>query len=473
MSMVDFYGEPYSTQAVSMEAEAHLPPPMLLAPKTQEIMPQLENGPAIVIAGPPPEPPPPPMLDNLYHNHPDLDHLIDTLANSECTHEEAFAAYSALPSPGVSHLSSETCRRLFQRLSAVEKKNKLSQMRYLSVVEDMHACGLTMTEGEWNSAISCCGQCFAADRDVDSAIQIWREMEQDAGVKGGNVTYNILFDIFAKAGKFVYAERVLQEMEARKLTINRYARVGFIYYHGLKHNGDGVRKAYRDFVDAGEIVDTVVMNCVIASLIRAGEPAAAEQVYERMKHVLARHTGEKLPSLNWKQTRDLGRTLDKAARQFKDQPTRLQQLRDEQFLAPNLHTYAIFVEHYASEIGEIRRVAALLNDMQYFGVHMHGRIFLRVFKGFAKHGGIRYTSWTEPRLESVWNSLLEVLDQDTDVKVMKWMVIWTVRAFERCAGRERTLEIWAELRKRWKPAGDEEAAVFTTLRDILKVEDTE
>lgn len=471
--MLDFYGEPYSTQALWMEAEPSISPPMLLAPKIQEARPQLEEAPFMLVSGPPPEPRPPPVPDGPICDDPDLEYMVKTLENIECTHEEAFAAYSALPSPGVSYLSHRTCSLLFRRLSVLEKKNKESKMRYLRVVEDMHACDLPMTEGQWNSAISFCGQCFASDRDVDSAIQIWREMEQDAAVKGGNVTFNILFDMFAKAGKFVYAERVLQEMKARKFSINRYARVGYIYYHGLKNDGDGVRKAYREFVEAGEIVDTVVMNCVIASLIRAGEPAAAEQVYERMKRMLAKHTGEKLPSLNWRETRDLGRMLDRAARLFKDQPVRLQQLRDEQFLAPNLHTYAIFVEHYASEIGELRRVAALLNEMQDLGVPMHGRIFLKVFKGFAKHGGIRYTSWTKARLESVWNSMLEVLDQDTDVKIMKWMVIWTVRAFERCAGRERTLEIWAELRKRWKPGGNDEEAVLSVLRNILKVDDSD
>jgi len=464
--MLDFYGESYSTKALWAEAEASLPPPMLVAPKTPGDRPML------AVVGPPPEPLPPPLvLDIPSHDHPKLDQLVRTLENSACTHEEAFTAYLELPSPGVSYLSSEICRLLFRRLSVIEKKNRHARMRYLRIMEDMHSCDLPLEEAEWNSAIAFCGQCFASDREVDTAVQIWSEMEQDAGIKGGMVTFNILFDMFAKAGKFVYAERVLQEMEARKLSINRYARIGFIYYHGLKSDGDGVRKAYREFVEAGEIVDTVVMNCVVASLIRAGEPAAAEQVYERMKLMLAKHTGKKFSSLSWRQTRDLGRTLDRAVRLLKDQPAKLQQLQDEQFLAPNLHTYAIFVEHYASEMGELRRVAALLNEMQDLGVPMHGRIFLKVFKGFAKHGGIRYTSWTAGRLERVWKSLLEVLDQDTDVKVMKWMVIWSVRAFERCAGRERTLEIWAELRKRWKPSGDDEAAVFTVLRDTLKVED--
>ena len=473
MNMLDFYGESYSTQALQFEGEAALPPSMLLGLPAERT--QTRDRPIILAAGPTPEPPLSSQAarEVARSEHPDVQHLIKTLGHSNCTHEEAFEAYSALPSPGVSYLSSDVCRLLFRRLSAVEKKDKYSRMRFLRIVEDMNTCGYPMGEAQWNSAISFCGQCYASDRDVDNAVQIWREMEQDAGVKGGMVTFNILFDTFAKDGKFVYAERVLQEMEARKLSMNRYAHTGLIYYYGLKNDGEGVRRAYRDLVAAGEIVDTVVMNCVIASLIRAGEPAAAEQAYERMKLVLAKHTGQRLPSLSWRRTRDLGRTLDRAARLFKDQPAKLERIRDEQYLAPNLHTYAIFIEHYASEIGELRRVAALLNEMQDLGVPMHGRIFLKVFKGFAKHGGMRYTSWTKARLESVWKSLLEVLDQDGDVKVMKWMVIWIVRAFERCTGRERTLEIWAELRKRWKPDGDDEAAVFTVLRCILKADDGE
>ena len=514
MSMLDFYREPFSTQATFPNPDTAQLPPTLYDPRAGASKPRCDGIAMANTTGPPPDPPPlsrqdekadqytlsmreengtsllhePPLVrvagltvaapapadpDSRFHECPALEGFGKALNREDCTHEEAFEAYSKLPSPGVSHLSDKSIRLLFRRLSAMERKDKDSQLRYLSVVDDMKACNFPLKEEEWNSAIAFCGQCFARIQaaEVESALRTWKEMEQEACVKSGNVTFNILFDMAAKSGKFVLAEMILKEMEARKLSINRYARVGLIYYHGLRGDGDGVRNAYREFVDAGEIVDTVVMNCVIASLIRAGEPSAAEQVYERMKRMLAKHTGYRIPSLNWKERRDLGRVLERVARRFKNQPSRLQQIRDEQFLAPDLHTYAIFVEHHATKTGELRRIAALLTEMQHLGIPMHGRIFLKLFKGFAYNGGLRYTSWTKTRLESVWNSLLDILDQEAEmeVRIMKWMVIWTVRAFERCAGRERTLEIWEELRRRWKPERGQVEEVIVMLRDILKV----
>lgn len=396
--------------------------------------------------------------------------LANLLDRNDSTHQEIMTAYSALPFPGVLYLPDEKRRLLLHRISLVERKNKENMFRYLSIVDDMKAADLPMSESEWNSAISFIGRCFSrvGASEVEAALQTWKEMEQKAQVRSGNVTFNILFDIAAKAGKFVLAEMILKEMEARNLPLNRFARVGIIYYHGLKADGDGIRKSYKAFVDAGEIVDTVVMNCVIASLVRAGEPSAADQVYERMKRMYALKSGIRPPTQNRKYGRELGRILDTASRVFRSDPERLRQLQDEQFLCPNLQTYSIFIEHYVSESGELSRVAALLDEMQDLGVPMDGRIFVKLFKGFTLHGGVRYSSWTKARLESVWQSLLKVLDERVDnVQVGKWMVVWAVRAFEKCCGRERSLQIWEELRTRWKAKDDEEGPVYTLLRDIL------
>lgn len=400
-----------------------------------------------------------------------IENLRTVLYDENGLHETIYEAYSALPSPRVSYLPYEIRRLLLRRLSIIQRKNKEAMLRYLSIVDDMKAVDLPLTEAEWNSAIAYAGRCFARVQatEVEMALHTWKEMEQEAGVQSGNVTFNILFDVAAKAGKYVLAQMILKEMEARKLKLNRYARVGFIYYHGLKGDGQGVRMAYRDFVESGGIVDTVVMNCVIASLIRAGELSAAEQVYERMKQMLSKKTGVVVPSMNWKDTRELGRVLDKAARVHKADLEKLQQIRNEQYLGPNLHTFAIFIEHHATETGELRRIATLLDEMQLLDVPMHGRIFLKIFKGFAYHGGVRYTSWTKARLESVWDSLLSVLKQDLqDVHVMKWMVVWAIRAFGKCCGRQRTLEIWETLRTIWKPDLSELETVEHILDKVLR-----
>ena len=406
----------------------------------------------------------------------DVADLLRVLKDSSCTHDEAYSAYSALPSPGVSLLTESQIRLLFRRLSTIEKKEREAGLRYLSVVDDMKALDLPMINGEWNSAIAFCGQRFSHlhSDEAEKALLTWKEMEKEANVKCGNVTFNILFDMAAKAGKFVLADMIMKEMEARGLKFNRYFRVGNIYFNGLKGDGDGVRRAYRELVEAGEIVDTVVMNCVIAALISAGELASAENVYDRMKRMLSERTGRSLSTRTWQETRDLGRALDRLARDSrkKDDKTefaRWKILNEQVSIVPNVHTYAIFIEHHAWHTGDLHSVSALLNEMQSLGVTMQGRIFLKLFKGFARHGGDPYTLWTPARLNSVWNSLVEILDGGTeDVTIRKWMVIWAVRAFARCAGREWALHIWEELTLRWKGETDEVGSAYTRLEDVLR-----
>ncbi|KAF6238170.1 hypothetical protein HO173_003804 [Letharia columbiana] len=467
LSMLDYYSESYSTRAGVL---AELPPatPMSFTFKSENTM------------IPPPEvhtdieePPPPAREQATDKTLPSLVHLLEVLDRGDCTHEEAFEAYSALPFPGVSYLSDHTRRLLFYRLSVLEKKNKTSKVRFLSVVEDMKSTNLPMTRGEWTSAIAFCGQCFTRITavDVENALRMWKEMEQEANVKGGSVTFNILFDMAAKAEKFVLAEMILKEMGVRKLEYNRYSRNAFIFYHGLRGDGDAVRRAYREYVEAGEIVDTVVMNCVITSLIRAGEPAAAEQVFERMKRMHTKHSSQHIPPSNWRDNRDLGRLLNRATQRFREEPWKIRQLQKEQSIAPDVQTYAHFVEYHVSQTGELRRIAALLAEMQHQGLPMHGRIFTKLFKGFTYHGGVRYTSWTRARLEIVWESMLGALDQGLDdVRMMKWMVIWAVKAFKRCAGRQRTLEIWSELRQRGKPSDGDMEFVMGLLGEILPMD---
>ena len=400
-----------------------------------------------------------------------INHFLRVLQNPGTSQVLILQAYSALPYPGVSYISYGMRRLLLRRISVVEKKSSQNMLRYLSVVDDMKAANLPMTEAEWNSAIAFTGRCFSkvTATQVELALRSWKEMEHQAKIRSGNVTFNILFDIATKAGKFVLAEMILKEMQARNLSINRLARVGIIYYHGLRGDGNAVRRAYLSLVQAGEIVDTVVMNCVIASLIRAGEPLAAELVYERMKAMYSSRTGFPLPAHDWKAARDLGRILNRAARDLCHDPLRRQKVQDETSLAPNLRTYAIFIEHHVSDTGELLRIAAFLDEMQFLNVPMHGVIFVKLFKGFASHGGVRYTSWTRARLESVWAAFLSALDAGTrDVSVQKWMVVWVVRAFATCSGRPRAREIWVELGKRWKANGAaEQLAVFHMVRDSL------
>ncbi|KAL8770321.1 MAG: hypothetical protein Q9209_003957 [Squamulea sp. 1 TL-2023] len=395
-------------------------------------------------------------------------HILEDRISS---HQQIYEAYKRLPSPGVRRLSDDSRRLLFHRLSVIENKSKQAMLRYLRLVDDMKEASIPLSRSEWNTAIAYAGRCFVRvdAPQVESALRIWKEMEQQTGIKSGRVTFNILFDIATKAGKYVLAEMVLKEMDARALQYSRFSYVGFIYYHGLRGDGAGVRKAYKILVEAGQIVDTVVMNCVIASLIRAGEMPAAEQVYERMKRLFHAKTGEYVPSRDWRYSRDLGRILDRASRSMRHQPKRLQQLQAKQCLAPDARTFSIFIDYHVHFTGELRRITFLLAEMQEFRIPIQGRIFIKLFRGFARHGGVRYTSWTTQRLEAVWTSLLTALDDRVEgIQLLKWIVVWVVRAFARCCGRARALHVWEEIRDRWEVVdNNEKGAVEHLLRDVL------
>ena len=386
-------------------------------------------------------------------NKESIQHAINVIEDDTTSNETLYESYKAMPFPGVSYLSREVRQKLLLRLSIMEKKNVRGTFLYLSVANDMKAAHIPLSEREWNSAVYLSGRCVTkvTSAEVEDALRMWKEMEGEAGVESSEVTFNILFDIAVKSGKFVLAEMILKEMKTRELPLNRYAHVGLIYYYGLKGDGNAVRRTYRDMVEAGEFVDTVVLNCVIASLLRAGERQAAEQVYQRMKRLHARQTAGKVPNLSWRARRDLGRVLHRAAIRFRQDSHKRQRFQDELSLAPDLQTFIIFLRHHVSETGELHHIAALLDEMQLYGLPIHGRLFMELFRGFYNHGGVRYTSWTEQRLESVWKSFLSISDKNLEtVYIEKWMVIWIIRAFGKCCGIGRTLEIWEELKSRWK-----------------------
>ncbi|KAI9710202.1 MAG: hypothetical protein M1812_007474 [Candelaria pacifica] len=401
-----------------------------------------------------------------------IGNLIGSLNDEGSSHETIYDRYRALPAPRVPYLFRRTLRHLLHRLSVVGRKTEASMLRYLSIVDDVKAAGMTLTCGEWSSAIAFAGRCFArvSSAEVESALHLWKEMETEAGVKGTNVTFNILFDIATKAGKFVLAEMILREMQTRNLELDRFAHVGLIYYHGVKGDGEGVRKSYVSLVESGEIVDTVVLNCVIASLLRAGEAAAAEQVYERMKRMYSKQTGTPLPPRDWRSSRELGKSLVRAAKIFQDKPERLRELQRDTSIAPNLATLQILISYHCIRTGEYDLVARWLDDMQPFDIPLHGSVFVALLKGFTFHGGVRYTAWTRTRLESMWAAYHRAVDERiTNVYVGKWIIIWALRAFGKCAGKERTLEVWEHIKGKWTPKVDESQVVDKVLRDVLAV----
>ncbi|KAF2013663.1 hypothetical protein BU24DRAFT_424665 [Aaosphaeria arxii CBS 175.79] len=403
-------------------------------------------------------------------------HYIDKLKEmleTESSHEDIFSYYKRLPGPGVVYLSLKTIRDLLHHLSIVERPDQASMHRYLSILDDMKTANIHIRRSEWTSAIFLAGRCVdtVSTQEVQFALRLWKDMEKRAGVKAGVVTFNVLFDIAVKAGLYALAETLLQEMQKRKIKPHRHFRVSMLYYHGMLQNGNAVRQAYQDLVSAGEVVDTVVLNAVIASLIRAGEPAAAEHVFERMKRLEASRQNARPIPHSWRKRRTLGLELTwegarpPSSTNLTDKANEIHQTAP---IAPDSRTYGLFIRHHATTTGNIDRIEDLLQDMMHKKIPIDGTTFIVMMYGFHSFGGVRYSSWTREKLERTWSRYLQGVRDGADRTWLSPLAIKAaLRGFKKCTDDERTLRVWEEARELWDPSPHDLESVLKTLRRML------
>ncbi|EXJ63535.1 uncharacterized protein A1O5_11296 [Cladophialophora psammophila CBS 110553] len=352
--------------------------------------------------------------------------FVDLLLDNHSSNSALFRAYKSLPQPGVAFLPKGTIRLFLQRMSTPWQKSEKSMIRYLSLIDDMQKANLPIARSEWASAVYLAGRSFSkvTESELNAALRLWRQMEQEAGVQAHNVTFNILFDIAVRANKYPLAQMILKEMHDRGLHLNRLGRVSVIYYHGLRGDGDAVRKAYRDFVDAGEIVDTLVLNCVMAALFNAQEPAAAEQIYERMKslHINTRREVRSDGTIaSYRQypgpgpelihrklaANSLRRVLLFASRLKRILPEHHKEAQELMPLRPDHTTFRTMISYHANISGNLNRITVLINEMsELFGLPLQSIHYQLLFKGFALHGATRnpHATWNLHRLDLAWEA---------------------------------------------------------------------
>jgi pentatricopeptide repeat protein len=280
----------------------------------------------------------------------------------------------------------------------------------------------------WNTAISFTARWIrrTSTDEVKAAVEAWMRMEK-AGFEPTNVTFNILFDVAIRAGRYGLADTIFQELVTRKMSLNRFFRTSVIFYAGLQKNGDSVRNAFRDLVNGGEIVDTAVMNCVMLSLIRAGEGAAAENVFARMKELQEQKFGIAGPK-SWQAQKELGRFLDHTARSLRGErdampktffgtafsnADRKDAIQKATPLAPNARSYRILISYHAETSGDFKRIRELMKEMSDLGFNIHGSVYFFCLKGFLRHGGgsaYSRSTWDREALEEIWSSFLAAAD---------------------------------------------------------------
>lgn len=457
-----------------------------------------------------------------------LKRLQQQVGNPETPHDIIWQTYQDLPVPRAPRLHRKLLADLFHNLSVVEYKSTTSMSRYLSLVEDARAASIPLTQYQWTSAIAFAGRFVTniASSEVESAMQLWRQMEQQAGMQATAITFNVLFDIATKARKFVLAEMIMKEMQGRGLSKTRFFRTSLIEHYGLRQDGDGVRKAYKELVEAGEIVDSVVITCVVKALLSCGEAVAAEQVFARAKRLHLEKTGAQLPPKDWRQKREIGRMLDAATRRRRQTPGFRARAEAAAPLAPQLSTYKALIFHYAIQAGDLDRITELVDELRHWGVAMHGVLYMYIFHGFAKHGGVLYTAWSRRRLEQTWKSLVSGIEHEKsawggppvqadltdtaapvpstsykrdqiritfssnntptsstsasssqppsvpktrtpDIYPTRVLLLVILRAFLKVAGPERTWDVWSEAQTLWSPPDEDTRHIEEQLEAMM------
>ncbi|KFA74691.1 hypothetical protein S40288_03937 [Stachybotrys chartarum IBT 40288] len=386
--------------------------------------------------------------------------------------DPVYKLYMQLPQPRMLLLTGHWRHRLMKVMGLPPKRDMESMLRYFALVADVKNAGLTLRRTHWNFALAFATKYVSqiSQRELQSVLLLWREMEKESKVSGDDVTFNILFDAAAKAGNFTLAEMIYHEMESRGIEFSRYHHVSLIYYFGLRLDSGGIRAAYKEMVNAGEMVDTVALNCVISGLLRCGEEDSAEQTYEKMKsrHALA----VDMPERDYTMNKITSRVLMMFAKVGKQHPQLKKSFQQNVQLTPDLRTYKLFAEHYAIKVGNLKKVAQFLDEMKHLRIPLHPTIFLALFKGFFTHGGPAGSDWSRQRLEGVLSALYQAFDEHgKNFRIDRWVVIWALRAVKVCADNTAVMATFEALSQRWDIPEDRHSFLESILDNIINERD--
>ncbi|RFU82015.1 pentatricopeptide repeat containing [Trichoderma arundinaceum] len=386
--------------------------------------------------------------------------------------EGIYKLYCELPEPRMLCLTWQWRNRLLKVMGTPQKRDMESMLRYFALVADVKNAGLTLRRSQWNFALSFATKytARATTQEMESALRIWKEMEKEAKIMGNDVTFNVLFDVAAKAGNFTLADMIYKEMESRGIEFNRFHHVSLIHYFGLKLDSGGVRAAYREMVESGEMIDTVVLNCVISGLLRCGEEAAAEETYQRMKN--DHHMASELPQKDYMMNKVVTKVLMMFSRVGKQHPELKKSFQTNVRLTPDLHTYKLLVDHYATRVGNLQKVAQYLDEMKHLKIAIEPTIFLALFKGFYMHGGFAGSDWSEQRLEGVLAAFYQAHDEHAkEFRIDRWVVIWALRAVKKCCSNEALVQTFESMSQRWDVKPDRQQFMHALFENILHNKD--
>lgn len=389
-----------------------------------------------------------------------LGDFLGCLENPDTSLEQLFQLYQKLPSPQIPHLTIDNIDLFVGRMMAVPLRNETNMLQYLNVLGDKNAAGLRISRNEWNAAISFIARSSreVTMREAKSAIQIWKESELVAGIASNTGSFNILLDMAMRSDAPVLTEWILREMETRGIKPDRFTHTIIITMHGFHGDGEKVREAYSNFVDAGEIVDTVVLNAVMAALIRSGQPQSAEYIYDNMKRATLDPPDIRPVAgpEDWQGKRVWAKELRKIAKRRRIIEGYMGQFSAS--MAPDVYTFNMFILQ-CSKKGDYDRAQVLLGEMHQFAVDLDDSISIALLKGFDWHGGKLYSPWTQEGLDAV---IKQVFEASPEIIMGSTLAIFILKAVAKVYNsKKKVLEAWDIVKRRWERQGGlvDEAAV--------------
>ncbi|KAJ6782211.1 hypothetical protein PWT90_06717 [Aphanocladium album] len=383
--------------------------------------------------------------------------------------ERIFATYQELPEPRMLNLTAVWRNELLRVMGLPKKRDETSMLRYFSLVADVKNAGLTLNGRQWNYALAFATKYSSRirTRQFESAMRLWSEMEREGNQSANEVTFNILFDAASKSGNFALADMLYKEMEDRGYQFNRFHHISVIYYFGLQRDSDGVRAAYKEMVEAGELVDAIALNAVIVGLLRSGEEGAAEDTYRRMR--AAGQSTPKRPETNYMVDKAITKALIMLSNVAKEHPSLKPEFQRGVRISPGLRTFKLFIEHYAVRVGNLGKVVYFLEEMKSQDIPLHPTVFLQIFQGFFVHGGHPGSEWSEQRLESVINAFYQAQDEmgAESFHIDKWVVIWLLKAVKRCCSGQKLERAFDKISARWDVPIERRMEVLTICDKIV------
>lgn len=390
-------------------------------------------------------------------SHPTETDTLDTL----------FALYRALPTPRLHYLRLDETNLLLSRFMSAPFRTDMLMIRYLSVIDDMRATGISITRKEWITVINYVGQRYNLKLgfiEFEAAFKLWAELELKAGVELGPTVFNVLLDMASKAHQHDLVHVILAEMNDRRISYDRYTHTTLITWYGYLRDATAVRETFTRMVQRGEIIDNVVYNALILAFLRSNEWDTAKEIFMRMK-TLGRHFFEAEKSdvmlnglnsdgspisrsRNSDLSRQLGQRLKYLAKEYRDKfgalPFPLDNV-SQIYSGPNIVTFTTFLNYHCRR-GEFEHVTTLLKEMKEFKIPLESSTFVCLFQGFAKHGQGRskFSKWSPARIQEVYAALMKRVS--VDMKLNTVLACEMIKAYAvTTRSRAKTLKVYRDI----------------------------